>query len=219
MRNDYQITLFYSPQTRATGARVLLEELGIPYTLHVLNMKAGEQRQPAYLAINPLGKVPAVEVESTLVTEQGAIYLYLADLFPEAGLAPALTDADRGAYVRWLFIYGSCFEPAVVDRYMKREPASFNETPYASYDLLIDMLEDALKKGPYLLGDRFTAADLLWGIALHWTTMFGLVESRPAFQAYMERINSRASIQKVSTEDITLAAEHEAAAARMKAAS
>lgn len=219
MTKTPHITLFYSPQTRATGARVLLEELKVPYELHVLNMKAGEQRQPAYLAINPLGKVPAVRVGDTLVTEQGAIYLYLADLFPEAGLAPALTDPDRGAYVRWLFIYGSCFEPAVVDRYMKREPGSMNETPYASYDSLIDLLEETLKKGPYLLGERFTAADLLWGIALHWTTMFGLVEARPAFQAYMERINNRASIQKVSAEDATMVAEHEAAAARLKAAS
>lgn len=219
MTKTPHITLFYSPQTRATGARVLLEELKVPYELHVLNMKAGEQRQPAYLAINPLGKVPAVRVGDTLVTEQGAIYLYLADLFPEAGLAPGLTDPDRGAYVRWLFIYGSCFEPAVVDRYMKREPGSMNETPYASYDSLIDLLEETLKKGPYLLGERFTAADLLWGIALHWTTMFGLVEARPAFQAYMERINNRASIQKVSTEDATMVAEHEAAAARLKAAS
>lgn len=219
MTKTPHITLFYSPQTRATGARVLLEELKVPYELHVLNMKAGEQRQPAYLAINPLGKVPAVRVGDTLVTEQGAIYLYLADLFPEAGLAPGLTDPDRGAYVRWLFIYGSCFEPAVVDRYMKREPGSMNETPYASYDSLIDLLEETLKKGPYLLGERFTAADLLWGIALHWTTMFGLVEARPAFQAYMERINNRASIQKVSAEDATMVAEHEAAAARLKAAS
>jgi glutathione S-transferase len=195
---------------------VLLEELKVPYELHVLNMKAGEQRQPAYLAINPLGKVPAVRVGDTLVTEQGAIYLYLADLFPETGLAPALTDPDRGAYLRWLFIYGSCFEPAVVDRFMKREPGSMNETPYASYESLIDMLEDTLKTGPYLLGERFTAVDLLWGIALNWTTMFGLVEARPAFKAYMERINSRASIQKVSAEDVAMAAEHEAAAARLK---
>ena len=156
MSKDYQITLYYSPQTRATGARVLLEELKVPYDLHVLNMKTGEQRQPAYLAINPLGKVPAVRVGETLVTEQGAIYLYLADLFPEAGLAPALTDPDRGAYLRWLFIYGSCFEPAVVDRFLKREPGSMNETPYASYESLIDMLEEALKTGPYLLGERFT---------------------------------------------------------------
>jgi glutathione S-transferase len=148
MSKDPRITLFYSPQTRATGARVLLEELKAPYDLHVLNMKTGEQRQPAYLAINPLGKVPAVRVNDTLVTEQGAIYLYLADLFPEAGLAPALTDPDRGAYLRWLFIYGSCFEPAVVDRLMKREPGSMNETPYASYESVIDMLEEALKTGP-----------------------------------------------------------------------
>ncbi|OJG00200.1 glutathione S-transferase family protein [Pararhizobium antarcticum] len=219
MTKDQPITLYYSPQTRAAGARVLLEELKVPYQLHVLNMKAGEQRQPAYLAVNPLGKVPAVRVGETLVTEQGGIYLYLADLFPEPGLAPALTDPERGAYVRWLFIYGSCFEPAVVDRYMKREPGSMNETPYASYDALIDMLDDALKAGPYLLGDRLTAADLLWGIALHWTTMIGLVEARPAFQAYMERINSRASIQKVMAEDAAMVAGHEAAAARMKAAS
>lgn len=219
MSKDHQITLFYSPQTRATGARVLLEELKVPYDLHVLNMKTGEQRQPAYLAINPLGKVPAVRVGETLVTEQGAIYLYLADLFPEAGLAPALTDPDRGVYLRWLFIYGSCFEPAVVDRFMKREPGSMNETPYASYESLIDMLEEVLKTGPYLLGERFTAADLLWGIALRWTTMFGLVEARPVFQAYMDRIGGRASIQKVSAEDAAMVAEHEAIAALMKAAS
>lgn len=219
MTKDLPITLFYSPQTRATGARVLLEELNVPYELHVLNMKTGEQRQPAYLAINPLGKVPAVRVGETLITEQGAIYLYLADLFPEAGLALALTDPDRGAYVRWLFIYGSCFEPAVVDRYLKREPGSMNETPYASYESLIDMLEEALNTGPYLLGERFTAADLLWGIALRWTTMFGLVEARPAFQAYMERINSRTSIQKVSAEDATMVAEHEAAARGLSKAS
>ncbi|AOG08235.1 glutathione S-transferase family protein [Agrobacterium sp. RAC06] len=219
MTQTRSITLFYSPQTRATGARVLLEELKVPYDLHVLNMKTGEQRQPAYLAINPLGKVPAVRVGDTMVTEQGAIYLYLADLYPEAGLAPALMDPDRGAYLRWLFIYGSCFEPAVVDRFMKREPGSMNETPYASYDSLIDMLEETLKTGPYLLGERFTAADLLWGIALRWTTMFGLVEARPVFQAYMDRIGDRASIQKVSAEDATMAAEHEAAATRLKAAS
>lgn len=216
MTKDLPITLFYSPQTRATGARVLLEELDVPYELHVLNMKTGEQRQPVYLAINPLGKVPAVRVGETLITEQGAIYVYLADLFPEAGLAPALTDPDRGAYIRWLFIYGSCFEPAVVDRYLKREPGSMNETPYASYEALIDLLEETLKTGPYLLGERFTAADLLWGIALRWTTMFGLVEARPAFQAYMDRIGSRASIQKVSAEDAKMVAEHEAAAARPK---
>ena len=160
-----------------------------------------------------------MRVGDTLITEQGAIYLYLADLFPEAGLTPALDDPERGAYVRWLFIYGSCFEPAVVDRYLQREPGSMNETPYASYESLIDMLEETLKTGPYLLGERFTAADLLWGIALRWTTMFGLVETRPAFQAYMARIDGRASIQKVWAEDAAMVVEHEAAAAGLKVAS
>ncbi len=109
------ITLFHAPQSRSTGAVVLLEELGAPYTLKVLNMKAGEQRQPAYLVINPLGKVPAVLHQGTLVTEQVAIFIYLADLFPAAGLAPALTDRNRGAYLRWMVFYAACYEPALVD--------------------------------------------------------------------------------------------------------
>src|SRR3954468_24856315 len=91
MTDPNRITLYYSPQTRATGTRVLLEELGAPYDLHVLNMKAGEQRQPAYLAVNPLGKVPAIRHGEALVTEQVAVFIYLADLFPKAGLTPAPT--------------------------------------------------------------------------------------------------------------------------------
>ena len=123
MTSKDRITLYYSPQTRATGARVLLEELGAPYDLHVLNMKAGEQRQPAYLAINPLGKVPVIRHGEALVTEQVAIYIHLADLFPEAGLTPALDDPCRGPYLRWIAYYGSSFEPALIDKFMKREPA------------------------------------------------------------------------------------------------
>ena len=119
MTSTDRITLYYSPQTRATGTRVLLEELGAPYDLHVLNMKAGEQRRPAYLAVNPLGKVPAIRHGEALVTEQVAIYIYLADLFPQAGLAPALDDVRRGPYLRWIAFYGSCFEPALTDRAMK----------------------------------------------------------------------------------------------------
>src|SRR3954469_13350421 len=107
MTTSDRITLYYSPQSRALGTRVLLEELGAPYDLHVLNMKAGEQRKPAYLAINPLGKVPAIRHRGALVTEQVAIFVYLADLFPEAGLTPALDDVRRGPYLRWLAYYGA----------------------------------------------------------------------------------------------------------------
>src|SRR5271156_1513084 len=127
------ITLFHAPNTRSTGTRILLEELGAPYDLRVLNMKAGEQRQPAFLAVNPLGKVPAILHGDVLVTEQVAIYLYLADLFQGAGLTPLLGDKRRGPYLRWMTFYAACFEPAVVDRAMKREPGSAMMSPYGDF--------------------------------------------------------------------------------------
>src|SRR5438874_12105884 len=141
MTSKDRITLYYSPQTRATGARVLLEELGAAYDLHVLNMKAGEQRQPAYLAINPLGKVPMIRHGQALVTEQVAIYIYLADLFPEAGLTPALDDSSRGPYLRWIAYYGSSFEPALIDKFMKREPAPPTQSPYSDYYSMLGELD------------------------------------------------------------------------------
>lgn len=208
-----RITLYYSPQSRATGTRVLLEELGAPYDLQVLNMKAGEQRRPAYLAVNPLGKVPAIRHREALVTEQVAIYIYLADLFPQAGLTPALDDARRGPYLRWIAYYGSCFEPAMIDRSMKREPAPPIQSPYSDYETMLGTLEGQLAKGPYLLGERITAADILWGIALNWTMMFGLVPKRDVFVRYAERIASRPAFRRVHAADDEMAAQHAAAIA------
>ena len=191
MATSDKITLYYSPQTRATGARILLDELGASYDLHALNMKAGEQRQPAYLKINPMGKVPAIHHGDVLITEQSAVYLYLADLFPEAGLAPAIGDPDRGTFLRWIVFYSSCFEPAVVDRSLNREPPPPQSASYGDFETMLSTLEAALKPGPYLLGERFSVADLLWGMALHWTTMFNLVPMRPVFEDYVGRIRSR----------------------------
>ena len=121
MPTTQPITLFHCPQTRSSSALALLEELHAPYSLHVLDMKAGEQRGAAYLAINPMGKVPAITHGDALVTEQVAIGIYLADLFPEAGITPALDSALRGPYLRWYVFYAACFEPALIDKAMKRE--------------------------------------------------------------------------------------------------
>ncbi|UFX44806.1 glutathione S-transferase family protein [Bradyrhizobium sp. 41S5] len=209
--ND-RITLYYSPQSRATGTRVLLEELGAPYDLHVLNMKAAEQRKDAYLAINPLGKVPAIRHRDALVTEQVAIFIYLADLFPQAGLTPALNDPRRGPYLRWTAYYGSSFEPAVIDHFMKRELAPITQSPYADYDTMLGALEAQLAKGPYLLGEEITAADILWGIALSWTMMFGIVPKRDVFVHYAERISARPAFIRISKADDEMAAQHVAAA-------
>src|SRR4051812_18736750 len=172
---DRNVTLYHAPNTRSSGTLILLEELGAPYELRVLDMKAGEQRRPAYLAVNPMGKVPAVKHGDALVTEQVAIFLYLADLFPEAGLAPAIGDPLRGPYLRWLVYYAACFETAVTDRAMKRDPAPPAMCPYGDYDAMLKTLVDQLARGPYLLGERFSAADILWGTGLAWTTAFKLV--------------------------------------------
>jgi glutathione S-transferase len=203
-----QVTLFHSPNTRSSGALILLEELGADYQLHVLNMKAGEQRGPAYLAINPMGKVPALLHGEALVTEQVAIFLYLADLFPEAGLAPPIGDPLRGPYLRWMVYYGSCFEPAVVDRAQKREPAPPAMSPYGDFDTMFKTLTDQLAKGPYLLGDKFSAVDVLWGTALTWITKFQLVPALPVIQAYIDRVNARPSVARVQAKDAELAAVH-----------
>jgi glutathione S-transferase len=205
-----KITLYYGPQTRATAVRILLEELGAPYDLHVLNMKTGENRKPAYLAINPMGKVPAIKHGDALVTELAAVFIYLADLFPKAGLAPAIGDPRRGPYLRWLVYYGNCFEPALMDKAMKHLAAPPSQSPYGDYDTMLGTLATRLRKAPYLLGDTFSAADVLWGTSLAWTTMFKLVPELPEIMAYIQRTNARPSFSKVRSEDAALAARHEA---------
>ncbi|HEY9512392.1 MAG TPA: glutathione S-transferase C-terminal domain-containing protein, partial [Rhodanobacter sp.] len=181
------------------------EELGVEYDLHVLNLKANEQRQPAYLAINPMGKVPAIRHGEALITEQPAVFIYLADLYPAAKLAPPIGDPLRGPYLRWMVFYGSCFEPAVVDKSQQREPAAPATSPYGDYDTMLKTLTDQLARGPYLLGDTFTAADVLWGTALNWTTMFKLVPELPVIRAYIDRVVSRPAMQRAAAADAALA--------------
>lgn len=205
------ITLFHSPQSRSSGALTLLEELGAPYQLNVLNMKAGEQRRPQYLAVNPLGKVPAILHRGALVTEQVAIFIYLADLFPAAGLAPAIGHAQRGPYLRWLVFYASCYEPALVDRAMQREPAPHATSPYGTFGAMLETIVSEIRDQPYLLGDKISAADILWGNALNWGVMFKLVPEDKAIAAYVARITQRPAAVKVTSMDSELAAEHQKA--------
>lgn len=204
MPTTESITLFHSPRTRSSGTLALLEELHAPYSLHVLNMQAGENRQSAYLALNPMGKVPAILHGDVLITEQVAIGLYLADLFPEAGLTPAIGDALRGPYLRWYVFYAACFEPALVDKALKREPGPVAMVPYGNVESTINTLIAQLNKGPWLLGDQFTAVDVLWGTALTWMTGFGLVEAVPPIQAYVDRWKARPTVKTVEAIDAKL---------------
>jgi glutathione S-transferase len=201
-----RVTFFHAPHTRSGATRALFEELGVDYELHVLDFKAGELRQPAYLAINPMGKVPAIRHGDALITEQPAVFLYLADLYPAAQLAPPIGDPLRGPYLRWMVYYGSCFEPAVLDKSIQREPLSPSACAYGDYDTMLKTLTDQLEKGPWLLGDTFTAADVLWGTALNWTTQFKLVPELPVIRAYIDRVLARPAMQRAAAADAALAA-------------
>ena len=200
------LTLFYCPQTRATGVRILLEELGAEYELHVL--RKGELQSVDFLAINPLGKVPAIQHDGAVITEQVAIYTYLADAFPERGLAPPIGDPARGPYLRWMAFYGSSFEPALVDKALGRTTENRAMSPYGEIDAVIDLVGKQVGAGPFMLGERFTALDVLWGGAIGWMLAFKLLPEEPAFTAYAGRIAGRAAARRVTDEDAALVAMH-----------
>jgi glutathione S-transferase len=205
MNMDHKITLYYAPKSRSSATLLLLEELGTPYELKVLNLEAGEQRRPDYLAVNPMGKVPAIKHGDAVITEQVAIYIYLADLFPEAKLAPPLGDPLRGPYLRWLVFYAACFEPAVGDRALKRDPGPAARAPYGDFDTMLNTLVAQLAKGPYLLGERFSAADVLWGSALTWSTMWQLVPELPEIKDYIRRTGSRPAVARAKEKETEIA--------------
>ncbi|WP_430392010.1 glutathione S-transferase family protein [Dyella sp. 20L07] len=201
-----RVTFYHAPNSRSGGTRCLLEELGVEYDMHVLNLRKNEQRQTPYMAVNPMGKVPAIWHHDELITEQPAVFLYLADLYPEEGLAPSIDDPLRGPYLRWMVFYGSCFEPALVDRSMQREPVQPSTCPYGDFDTMYQTLVAQLERGPYMLGDRFSALDVLWGVALNWAVMFKLAPELPVVRAYIDRVMSRPAIQRANALDAELAA-------------
>jgi glutathione S-transferase len=206
MSDADEITLFHAPNSRSSGVLALLEELDAPYRLEVVNIRTGENRRPGYLAVNPLGKVPAIRHRGVLITEQVAALLYLADLFPKMDLAPAIGDPRRGAYLRWSVYYAACYEPALVDKALGREPGPLAMSPYGDFDTIIDTLRHQLDLAPYLLGEQISAADILWGNALNWGTMFKLVPELPVLLAYKARVMDRPSFRRVSEIDATLSA-------------
>lgn len=201
MNQSKKVTLFHAPNTRSTGVLTLLEELEADYDIHLLRFASEDHKKPEYLAINPMGKVPAIKYADTVVTEQVAIYLFLADLYAERGLAPALDDPKRGEYLRWMVFYGSCFEPAIIDRSSQNTQASASACPYGDFDTMFAAILGQIKKGDFILGDQFCAADVLWGSALGWITSFKLIPDEPAILEYVKRVTSRAAFASANAKD------------------
>jgi glutathione S-transferase len=201
-----KLTLFHAAPSRSSVALWMLEEIGEPYEIKLLSLKNGETRQPAYLAINPMGKVPALKDGDEVITECAAICCYLADAYPKSGLGIPIGDRERGVYLKWLFFGPSCLEPAIIDRSLKREGASRSMLGWSDYDTVLDVITKAIAKGPYLLGDKFTAADVVIGSGLRWGTMFELIPKTAEISAYISRLERRQALQRATEKDTQLAA-------------
>jgi len=203
--------IFYTnPMSRGQIVRWMLEEVGAPYEQRLLGYGT-TMKGDDYLAINPMGKVPAIVHNDSIVTEAAAICAYLADAFPEAGLAPA--PNDRADYYRWLFFTAGPVEAAFTNQAAGFIPPADKQASfgYGNFELTIDTLEKAVSGKSYVVGDSFTAADVYVGSLINFLTMFGLLEPRPAFSDYVGGLTSRPAYIRAKEIDDALAAEVQAA--------
>jgi glutathione S-transferase len=196
------ITFYTNPMSRGRIVRWMLEEVGEAYETVLLDYGT-TMKSADYLAVNPMGKVPAIKHGDTVVTEGAAICAYLADVFPDKGLAPDPGSRLRGPYYRWLFFAAGPVEAAVTGKALgllapedKKAMAG-----YGSFDETMNALEQAVNQSPYICGDQFTAADVYVGSQIGWGMMFGTIDKRPAFEDYFERLQTRPAARRAAELD------------------
>jgi glutathione S-transferase len=202
-----ELVFYTNPMSRGRTVRWMLEEVGQPYRTELLEYDTSI-KSPEYLAINPMGKVPALRHGDVVVTESAAICAYLADAFPAAGLAPAAGDRLRGAYYRWLFFAAGPLEAAWTNQALgfTLPPGRERMAGYGNFPTVLNVLEQALQRGPYLIGDSFNAADLYVGANLGFGIQFGQIEKRPAFVDYVSRLDARPAALRAKQIDDALSA-------------
>ena len=188
------LRLHHHPHTRAASVVWALEEVGVPYTLVPVRIKTGEQKSEDRLALNPMGKLPILEDDGVVVTETAACCLYLGDRYAPVRLAPALDDPARGAYLRWSFFGPSVIEPAAMAR---RASWAYPEgaAGWGNYEAVLSSIEAAIGDGPYLLGERFSMADVAFGSTLRFLLAFGMLDKKTAFVDYVARLDGRPAFQ------------------------
>jgi glutathione S-transferase len=202
-----KLTLYHAAPSRSSIVHWMLEEIGEPYDVHLLSLSNGDNRKGDYLAINPMGKVPALKHGDVIITETAAICTYLADEFPRAKLNVPVGDPRRGPYLKWLFFGPGCIEPAMMDRaFPRKEEARRAALGYGDFETVTDVVAKAVSKGPYLLGEQFTAADVVIGSTLRWGMMFKLLPERPEFIAYTQRLAKRPALMRAEAKDKELQA-------------
>lgn len=201
------VVLHHHPHSRAAIVVWMLEEVGVPYTIQHVDLKAGAQKAPDHVALNPMGKVPVLRDGDALVTESAAIGVYLADRYSPGVLAPALDDPARGAFLRWCF-----YAPSVVEPCCMAEASDWAYNPgsagFGTYAEMLATLEAAIGEGPWLLGDRFTMADVVLGSTLRFMLDFKMIEQRDRFTAYAARLAARPALVRADAVNARLLAEH-----------
>ncbi|MCD1599138.1 glutathione S-transferase family protein [Rheinheimera aquimaris] len=200
------LTFYTNPNSRGRIVRWMLEELNQPYHVELMHF-GGNIKSAEFLALNPMGKVPAIKHVNTVVTEGAAICAYLADQFADKGLAPAPDSPERGTYYRWLFFAAGPLEMATTAKAYNWRLDSDNCTSVGCglYNDTLNTLETALANGPYLCGEQFTAADVYVGSHISWGMLFGTLEKRPAFTDYIQRLQARKAYSRATELDDALA--------------
>lgn len=201
------IVLYHHPFSRAANVVWMLEEVGVEYELRWVDIMTGEHKKPEFLALNPMGKLPVLSDGETIVTEGAAIGLYLADRYSAGKLAPALDDPARGTYLRWSLFAPSVIEPGAM---AKAGGWSFKsgQAGWGDYESMLRAMETAVTRGDWLLGARFTMADVIFGGTLRYMLRFKMIESNAAFGAYAERLSGRPALARAEAKNAKVAEEH-----------
>lgn len=193
--NPPELTLFYAPRSRARTGVWLLEELGEPYVLSTFDLNGDRHKQPDFLALNPMGKVPVVVHAGQAIAELGAIAIYLADRFPAAKLAPSVMDPARADYLRWCFFASAVMEPCFGEAFFKWDVPA-RSVAWGSFADMLKTLADAVTDREWLLGDTFSAADILVGATAGFGVRFGVIAKDGPIGAYVERCLARPAAQR-----------------------
>jgi glutathione S-transferase len=195
------LTLYHAPRSRSFRTLWLLEEIGTPYDLKIVNIRRGDGSGAADAANpHPLGKVPALDHDGQVVFETAAIALYLTDLFPQSGLGPKIGDKERGAYLSWLAYYAGVFEPSLTAKFLKIQHI-YGTFGWGPFEEVLEHLGSTLAAGPYLLGEKFSAADIVYGGSLPLLMSRGMVPETETFKAYAARVTGRSAFARAQAKD------------------
>ena len=199
------IRLFWCPQTRASRILWMLEEMDEPFEVEMVDIRNPSSKSAEFLAASPMGKVPAIEDGPVKIADSSAIALYLADRYPACGLAPAIDDPLRGSYLYWMTFTPGVIEPSMAEKFNQWE-VNRGSSGWGNYDLMMEVLEKGLETGPWLLGERFSAADILVGSSVYFMKLFGILPETPVLETYLKRCLARPAYVKALARDAELQA-------------